>query len=95
VLPVVGNNNNRGFTSILKVDHEGGPRSAHRVWNPFCFCADEPELGAYETGDWCHRMAHVQRDHPVRLTILALSRLAHRGSSKVVGCTTRHHLYDA
>jgi hypothetical protein len=47
-----------------------------RVWNPFCFCADEPELGAYQTGDWCHRMAHVQRDHPVRLTILALSRLA-------------------
>jgi hypothetical protein len=44
--------------------------------NPFCFCAAEPELGAYQTGEWCHRMAHVQRDHLVRLTILALSRLA-------------------
>ncbi len=29
-----------------------------------------------KTGAWCHRMAQVQRDHPVRLTILALSRLA-------------------
>ena len=44
--------------------------------NPFCFCAVEPELGAYQTGDWCHRMAQVQRDHLVRLTILVLSRLA-------------------
>src|SRR5437660_4932660 len=29
--------------------------------NPFCFYAVEPELGAYQTGDWCHRMAQVQR----------------------------------
>jgi len=34
------------------------------------------QLGAYQTGDWYHRMAHVQRDHPARQTILALSRLA-------------------
>ena len=38
--------------------------------------APPKELGAYQTGDWCDRMAHVQRDHLVRLTILALSRLA-------------------
>jgi hypothetical protein len=57
--------------------------------NPFCFCAAEPELGAYQTGDWCHRMAQVQRDHLVRLTILALRALPYRGSSQVIGCTTR------
>jgi len=24
----------------------------------FVFCAAEPELGGYQTGDWCHRMAN-------------------------------------
>ena len=57
--------------------------------NPFCFCAAEPELGAYQTGEWCHRMAHVQRDHLVRLTILPYRALPYRGSSPVISCTTR------